>query len=105
MAKRIFEIRSATNAEVEGVKNALRNGGISYYETPRGNFGKSMAAFWVENDEDFPKARDTIEQFQNDLRLKSKKNETNGKIEWKYIPLALFILIIVFWMLIMGYTR
>ena len=105
MAKRIFEIGAAPESEVEGVRSALREYGVAFYETPQGNYGRSMAALWVENDADYSKARQVIEQYQATYRAKASADGAKSKLNWKFVPWGILLVILLVWMLAMGYSR
>lgn len=105
MAKRIFEIGSAPESEVEGVRSALRNHEMAFYETPRGNYGRSMAAIWVENDADYSKARQVIEEYQATYRAKAGAEGAKSKLNWRLVPWGILLVIILVWMLAMGCSR
>ena len=105
MAKRIFEIGAAPESEVEGVRSALRDYGVPFYETPRGNYGRSMAALWVENDADYSKARQVIEQYQATYRANAGADGAKSKLNWRLVPWGILLVILLVWMLAMGYSR
>ncbi len=105
MAKRIFEISSAPDSEVEGVRSALREYKVEFYETPRGNYGRSMAALWVKNDKDYSRARQVIEQFQETYRATAKREGSNFKVNRKLLPWGILLVVLLVWMLAMGYSR
>ena len=105
MAKRVFEISAAPESEVEGVRSALREYGVAFYETPRGNYGRSMAALWVENDADYSRARQVIEQYQATYRAKAGVEGAKSKLNWKLVPWGILLVVLLVWMLDMGYSR
>jgi hypothetical protein len=105
MAKRIFAIGAASESEVEGVRSALREYGVEFYETPRGNYGRSMAALWIKNDTDYPRARQVIEQFQVAYRANAGAEVRRSKINWKLVPWGILLVVLLIWMLAMGYSR
>lgn len=105
MAKRIFKVGGASVEEVEGVRSTLRENGVSFYETPHGNFGLSMAAIWVENDSEAEKARKLIYQFQESFRGRVASGQPVRRIEWRFVPWGILLVILIIWMLAMGYSR
>ena len=105
MTHKVFEIRGAPDNEVEDIRHLLHENKISYYETPRGNFGKSMAAIWVHDKKSYAKARELIDKYQKDLslhnKLNSKRENSENKLHYKFgfYILAVFIFVIAIWRL------
>ncbi len=105
MAKRVFDTSGASQSEIDGVRGALHKAGIEFYETPRGNHGRSMWAFWVENDGDYPNARQCIEQFQSIYCKEAQLKPPGQAPNWQSIVLGCLLVVLVIWMLAMGYSR
>ena len=105
MAKRIFKIGGASEEEVEGVRSTLRENGVSFFETPHGNFGLSMAGIWVENDAEAQKARKLIDQFQESFRTRVASGKASSKFEWRFVSFGILLVILLIWMMVMGYSR
>lgn len=104
MAKRIFQIGGVPDREVEDIRHLLREKKIAFYETPKGNFGLSMAAIWVANDRDAIRANEIICEYQ--AKLGQKENgHTPTRINWHLVPWAILLLMVLAWMMVMGYTR
>ena len=103
MAERIFQIGGVPDQEVDDVRHLLHENKIAFYETPKGNFGLSMAAIWVTNDRDAARARELINQYQANLNQRPPK-EVSANINWRLLPWAILLLILL-WMMSMGYTR
>ena len=64
MSKLVFRLASVSTEEADGVRAALDDIGVAYYETSRGVFGWSMPGIWIRNDDDYEAARQAIEEFQ-----------------------------------------
>lgn len=64
MSKLLFKLRNVPDDEVEEVRQLLDENGIAYFETFAGNWGISMPAIWVHNDEEFERARSLLNEYQ-----------------------------------------
>ena len=64
MSKLIFKLASAPEEEVIGVKQALEDAEIEFYETSGGSWGWSLPGLWVKNNNDYLPARKVIDEFQ-----------------------------------------
>jgi hypothetical protein len=104
MAKRIFEIKGVPDKEVEDVRSLLNESKIPYYETPGGNYGISMAAFWVSNDNDAAHARKVIGDYQAQFGDKQLK-KAGFKVNWRLLPWGILLLVLLFWMVSLGLSR
>lgn len=62
MSVRIFALAGASGDEVQGVKQALDDAGIEYYETPKSLM--SDYALWVKTKAEAEVARKAIDAFQ-----------------------------------------
>ncbi len=63
MAKKLIVMRNMPADEIEEIEKLLDAHDIAFYQTPAGNWGISMPAFWVEKDEDFPRARALLDDY------------------------------------------
>lgn len=105
MTYKIFEIRGVTDEEVNEVRYLLQKNKIRYYETPKGNFGRSMATIWVSDNSNYLKARKVIDEYQKKFKSRNKSNNINEiKHTRKYslYAVAIFIFVIVIWRLFYG---
>jgi len=75
MAKIVFRLASVSDEEAQGVRDALENVGVPFYETPAGKFGWSMPAIWIKNNEDYVIAREVIDKFQ-EIYVEKVKQES-----------------------------
>jgi hypothetical protein len=51
----------------------LENNAIDYYETPGGNWGFSVEAIWLKNEEQLPQARQLIGEYQIQLTKEARE--------------------------------
>ena len=64
MAKIVFRLNHVPEPEADAVRALLSDHQIEFYETDSGRWGISVAAIWVNNDEDVFEARKLINEFQ-----------------------------------------
>lgn len=107
---KVFDITGAPNDEVDDIRNLLDRNGVPYYETPRANFGISVAAIWVRNEKEYKKARALIDEYQKDRLIKVRAASARSKkniIWWKRkeIPFFIFIILLLVWMVFAGVWR
>ncbi len=66
MAKKLIVMRNMPDDEVEDIETLLHDAGIAFYQTPAGNWGISMPAFWIEDASDFPRAKALLDRYQEE---------------------------------------
>ena len=64
MAKLLFRLRNVPDDEADEVRQLLKEHNIEVYETDAGNWGISLPAIWLDNEELFDEATDLIAQYQ-----------------------------------------
>ena len=64
MAKKLIVMRNMPDDEVEDIEALLSDNDIAFYQTPAGNWGISMPAFWVRDDAEYPRARALLDRYQ-----------------------------------------
>jgi uncharacterized protein DUF6164 len=72
MAKLFFSLRNVPADEAEDVRELLEQHQIDYYETSAGNWGISMPALWLNNEEDYPIATQLLDDYQEKRRLEQR---------------------------------
>lgn len=103
MSKRVFDARSAPEEEIQGVRAALDEAGIQYYETKTGNWGFGSAGFWLYDDADHDRARALINDFQNTWIEQARSRREPVPVRWSMLPLlAVFVGLLTwaFWSLL-----
>lgn len=104
MGKRVFNTYHASETETEGVKAALKESNIAYYETYKGKWGVGSAAVWVSDAEDYDKARAVINEFQQEwsAQVRQQYQEQEGgeqstfaRIRWARLPALLIVIGVV----------
>ena len=79
MALRIFNLRNVPDDEAEDVRELLQEDNIDFYETPPGNWGISVPAFWVRDDSQAPRAKSLIAAYQKERQIKAKAEYAKQK--------------------------
>lgn len=64
MAKLFFSLRGVPQDEAEDVRELLDQHDIDFYETSAGNWGISMPALWLKNDDDLATATQLLQEYQ-----------------------------------------
>jgi len=100
--RKVFDIAGAPNDEVDDVREMLDRNGITYYETPRANFGISVAAIWVRSEEEHRRARMLIDAYQKERRdkMRTSRCRVSARVGWKRkeVLFFIFIVILLVWM-------
>ena len=73
MAKKVYDTNQASSEEIGDILALLEGRAISHYETPKGVFGLSVGAIWVENDSDYDTARRIIEEYDKARTLRVRQ--------------------------------
>ena len=73
MAILLFPLRGVPEDEAFEVRELLNTYEIHFYETSAGNWGVSMPALWLPNDEDFPKARQLLDDYQQQRQITQRQ--------------------------------
>lgn len=68
MARRLLDLRHVPLEEAAALRAELAEHDIDYYELPPSAFGISAGSIWVRRDEDWPRAREVFDRFQDDYR-------------------------------------
>lgn len=74
MSKILFRLNGAPDDEIEEVRELLTQHAIDFYETPPGNWGVSIPAIWVKEEDQFEQARTLLDTYQRE-RSNRIKNE------------------------------
>ena len=85
MAKIIFKLQSVSDDEAEDVKNLLIENNIDFYESPAGNWGISVHALWLNDETQYTRAKELIQQYQlarsQRIRLETRQQIEQGEYE------------------------
>lgn len=85
MSKLLFRLRHVPDDEADEVRQLLTEHDIEIYETSAGNWGISMPALWIHDDERFEEARALLEVYQREraqrIREEYDKRVRQGEAE------------------------
>ncbi len=73
MTKKVYDTNWASPEEVSDILALLQRHAISHYETPKGVFGLSIGAIWVDDDSDYNPARQIIEEYDKARALRVRQ--------------------------------
>jgi len=83
MSVQLFRLKNVPDDEAEEIRNLLTNNHIDHYETPAGNWGVSMPAIWLNDDEQLEKAKQLIDEYQKERQVRIRNEYEQGKREGK----------------------
>lgn len=66
MAKLLFKLNGVPDDEAQAVRALLTEAGIPFYETEAGNWGISLAAIWLRDDERLDEAKNLLDTYQQE---------------------------------------
>lgn len=64
MNRALVRLRGVPDEEADGIREALREASIAFYETPPSRWLISAGAIWLMDPADRPRAETVLEQFQ-----------------------------------------
>ncbi len=79
----VFRLRNVPEDEAEDIRELLEDHNIDYYETPPGNWGISMPAIWLRDDEQLEQAKNLIDEYQHARQLRVKEAFQESKRDGK----------------------
>lgn len=71
MGKLFFKLHDVPEQEAEAVRQLLDKADIAYYETTAGNWGISLAAIWLVQENDLEQAKALLSEFQQQWQQQS----------------------------------
>ncbi len=83
MACILFKLRLVPEDEAEDVRQLLSDSYIPWYETSAGRWGISFPAIWITEDEDLPRAKELLAQYQDSrlARIRAEHQERDDRGE------------------------
>ena len=109
---RVFKLSGASEEEATAMRQALKEAGIEFYETPDSNWGAGAPALWVKDSALKDKAKTVIDAAQDDWAAAQKlRSEGLGNARaarrspryWFYVLLCVFIaaltIVLPWWLL------
>lgn len=70
----LFRLRNVPDDEADEIRRLLTEHNVDYYETPAGNWGISMPALWLDDEDALDRAKALIDAYQ-DERAARKRQE------------------------------
>ncbi len=83
MAKILFRLNGVPDDETNDVRELLTNNAIDFYETSSGNWGVSMPAIWLSDDDQFEKAKALLDAYQNERTVRMREEYDRLKQQGK----------------------
>ncbi|HLP82177.1 MAG TPA: DUF6164 family protein [Nitrosomonas sp.] len=81
MAKILFRLQGVSDDEANDVRELLTENAIDFYETSGGNWGVSLSAIWLQNDDQFPQARAIVDAYQTERTIRMREEYARLKRE------------------------
>ncbi|MFV8836624.1 DUF6164 family protein [Aquisalimonas sp.] len=66
MAKLLLNLRNVPEDEADDVRAMLREHAMDFYETPPNRWGLSMGAIWLRDNDDYPRAKALLDNYQQE---------------------------------------
>lgn len=83
MSKILFRLRNVPDDEAEEVRALLASHHIDYYETSAGNWGISMPALWVKDENQYQQAKRLLDDYQEARSIRVRGEYARLKREGK----------------------
>lgn len=100
MGRRVFNTFGVSDEELDGLRQALSDGGIEIYETYAGFWGVGTPAIWIHDSSQFEEARHLISDFEETWSEALSVDDRSylARVNWKLLPLLVLLLAAVLWM-------
>jgi hypothetical protein len=109
MSVRLLSLQGIRDEEAMEIRSLLESNSIRFYETPRGNWGFSMAAIWLPDTEQLDEAKSVLAIYFNEQnkiyyqkKLEADAARTpfqrilyNPDVVGLYIPAVLIIILTI----------
>ncbi len=79
MAKILFRLNGVSDDEADDVRELLSHNTIDFYETSAGNWGVSMAAIWIKDEQQYQHARSLLDAYQNERAKRIRDEFAHGR--------------------------
>jgi len=83
MSVQLFRLKDVPDDEAEDIRDLLTENNIDHYETPAGNWGISMPAIWLNEDDQLVRAKMLIDEYQKERQARIKEEYDHLKREGK----------------------
>ena len=72
MSVQLFRLKNVSDDEANDIRDLLLKNNIDHYETPPGNWGISMPAIWLNDNDQLEEAKLLIDAYQQQRQAKMK---------------------------------
>lgn len=79
MSVQLFRLRNVPDDEAQDIRDLLTKNHIDHYETPAGNWGISMPAIWLRDEDQLDQAKSLIEEYQRQRFVRAKVAREEAK--------------------------
>lgn len=79
MPVQVFRLRNVPEDEADDVRTLLVDNNIDHYETPPGNWGISMPAIWLYDDNQLERAKRLIDEYQQARQIRVRAERERSK--------------------------
>jgi hypothetical protein len=85
MSLLLFSLRGVPDDEADEIRDLLTEQDIDFYETPAGNWGVSMPAFWLRNEAELATAQALLNAYQQQrvITQRALYLQTKPKTLWQ----------------------
>ncbi|MDD5241614.1 MAG: DUF6164 family protein [Sulfuricella sp.] len=73
MPIKLFRLNHVPDDEAEEIRTLLTGNEIDFYETSPGIWGISVAAIWLRDEDQYPRARSLIDEYQNERLVRVRE--------------------------------
>jgi len=87
MSKILFRLRNVPDDEATEVRVLLEQNNIEYFETFAGNWGISLPALWIKDESLFETARELIDAYQEERRIRIRGNYEQSRMRGETLTL------------------
>ena len=88
MPIKLFNLRGVPDDEAEEIRELLTSNRIDYHETPGGNWAISAPAIWLNDDSQWHKAKELINQYQRERLIRVREEYSQLRKEGKHRTIA-----------------
>lgn len=81
MSRILIKLRDVPEDEIKEILELLQTHRIEYYETDAGNWGISMPALWVQDEQDYPQARELLDDYQSERQQRMREEWNNQRAD------------------------
>jgi hypothetical protein len=85
MSLLLFSLRGVPDDEADEIRDLLTEQDIDFYETPAGNWGVSMPAFWLRDESELAAAQTLLNTYQQQRTINQRELylQTKPKTLWQ----------------------